>query len=149
MHPLLNKDCNGPPAKVNWKYRSVIGMCGYLQGTSCPDIAMVTYQCARFCSSPKLSHERVSRGLLDTYWIPETRESFFALTYPRDWNALQMLLLLADGRTETMILLNLYCLGLVMLFCLQVVQLLGAASYKLRYFKYVPLRASTQPYPQP
>ena len=36
-------------------------MLGYLQGTSRPDIAMVTHQCARFCSSPKLSHESAAK----------------------------------------------------------------------------------------
>ena len=70
VYPLLNKDCNGPPPKANWKYRSVIGMLGYLQGTSRPDIVMATHQCARFCSSPKLSHERavkrIVRYLLDS-----------------------------------------------------------------------------------
>jgi hypothetical protein len=69
-YPLLNKDCDGPPPKANWKYRSLIGMLGYLQGTSRPDISMATHQCARFCSNPKLSHERavkkIVRYLLDS-----------------------------------------------------------------------------------
>ena len=70
VYPLLNKDCNDPPLKPNSKYRSVIGMLGYLQGTSRPDIAMATHQCARFCNSPKLSRERdvkrIVRYLLDS-----------------------------------------------------------------------------------
>ena len=45
-------------------------MLGYLQGTSRPDIAMPTHQCARFNACPKLSHERavkrIVRYLLDT-----------------------------------------------------------------------------------
>ena len=45
-------------------------MLGYLQGTTRPDIAMATHQCARFCIDPKLSHERavkrIVRYLLDT-----------------------------------------------------------------------------------
>ena len=53
-----------------WKYRSVIGMLGYLQNTSRPDIAMATHQCARFNNDPKLSHERavkrIGKYLLDT-----------------------------------------------------------------------------------
>ena len=56
-YPLLNKDPDGPPRKAQWKYISVIGMLGYLQGTSRPDIAMATHQCARFNNDPKLSHE--------------------------------------------------------------------------------------------
>ena len=45
-------------------------MLGYLQGTSRPAIAIATHQCARFCSNPKLSHERavkrIVRYLLDS-----------------------------------------------------------------------------------
>ena len=69
-YPLLSKDTEGPPMKANWKYRSVIGMLGYLQGTTRPDISMAVHQCARFNNDPKLSHERavkrIGRYLLDT-----------------------------------------------------------------------------------
>ena len=68
--PLLNKDEDGPLRKAKWKYRGIIGMLGYLQGTSRPDISMPTHQCARFNNNPKLSHERavkrIVRYLLDT-----------------------------------------------------------------------------------
>ena len=43
-YPLLNKDENGPSRKASWKYRGIIGMLGYLQGTKRPDIAMATHQ---------------------------------------------------------------------------------------------------------
>ena len=60
-------------------------MLGYLQGTSCPDIGMATHQCARFCSNPKLSHERavkrIVRYILDSTLCPETREACFDLIY--------------------------------------------------------------------
>ena len=39
-------------------------MLGYLQGTGRPDIAMATHQCARFCSSPKLSHKRAVKRIV-------------------------------------------------------------------------------------
>ena len=32
VYPLLRKDCDDLPHKAKWKYRSVIGMLGYLQG---------------------------------------------------------------------------------------------------------------------
>ena len=45
-------------------------MLGYLQGTTRPDIAMATHQCARFNIDPHLSHEqavkRIGRYLLNT-----------------------------------------------------------------------------------
>ena len=70
VYPLLNKDVDGPARKAHWKYRGLIGMLGYLQGTSRPDIAMATHQCARFNNDPKLSHDRavkkIVRYLLDT-----------------------------------------------------------------------------------
>ena len=69
-YPLLNKDENGPAGKSSWKYRGIIGMLGYLQGTTRPDIAMATHQCTRFNNDPHLSHERavrrIERYLLDT-----------------------------------------------------------------------------------
>ena len=69
-YPLLNKDEQGPPKKDKWKYRGLVGMLGYLQGTSSPDISMSTHQFARFNNDPKLSHERalkkIVRYLLDT-----------------------------------------------------------------------------------
>ena len=45
-------------------------MLAYLQGTTRPDTAMATHQCARFNNDPHLSHERavnsIGRYLLDT-----------------------------------------------------------------------------------
>ena len=58
VYPLLNKDENGPTRKASWKYRGIIGMLGYLQGTTRPDIAMANHQCARFNNDTNLSHER-------------------------------------------------------------------------------------------
>ena len=92
VYPLLNKDCNGPPPKANWKYRSVIGMLGCLQGTSRPDIAMATHQCARFCSSPNPSHERVVKRIVRYLLDSRDKRTIFALTYPKAWNALWMLI---------------------------------------------------------
>ena len=43
-YPLLNKDENGPARKAYWKYRGIIGMIGYFQGKTRPDIAMATNQ---------------------------------------------------------------------------------------------------------
>ena len=69
-YPLLSKDPDGLPRKATWNYRSIIGMLGYLQGTTRPDISMATHQCARFNSDPKLAHERavkrIVKYLLDT-----------------------------------------------------------------------------------
>ena len=70
-YPLLNKDVDCPARKAKWKYRGLIGMLGYLQGTTRPDISMANHQCAsRFSNDPKLSYERavkkIVRYLLDT-----------------------------------------------------------------------------------
>ena len=68
--PLLSRDEDGPDRKHEWKYRTLTGMLGYLQGTSRPDIPMATHQCARFNLCPKLCHERalkkICKYLLDT-----------------------------------------------------------------------------------
>ena len=69
-YPFLNKDENGPARKASKKYRGIIGMLGYLQGTTRPDIKMTTNQCARFNNDPHLSNERlvkrIGRYLMDT-----------------------------------------------------------------------------------
>ena len=80
-YPLLNKDESGPANKASWKYHGIIGMLGYLQGTTRPNIAISTHRCARFKNYPHLSHERavkrIGRYLLDTrekgmIYIPDT-----------------------------------------------------------------------------
>ena len=69
-YPLLNKDVDGPARKVKWKYRGLIGVLGYLQGTTCSGISIANHQCARFSNDHKLSHEKAAkkivRYLLDT-----------------------------------------------------------------------------------
>jgi hypothetical protein len=51
-------------------YRSVVGMLNYLAGTSRPDIAFATHQCARFCADPRKPHfvalKRIGRYLAIT-----------------------------------------------------------------------------------
>ena len=56
--PLLHKDLKGLPRKYDWNYRSIVGMLGYLQNSTRPDISMATHQCARFNNNPMMSHER-------------------------------------------------------------------------------------------
>ena len=68
--PLLTRYEGGPKRKNDWKYRTLTGILGYLQGTSSTDISMATHQCARFNANPKLCHERavkrICKHLLDT-----------------------------------------------------------------------------------
>ena len=51
--PLLSRDTDGPARKWKWSYRSVIGMLGYLQVSTRPDISMAVHQCAPF---QRISH---------------------------------------------------------------------------------------------
>jgi hypothetical protein len=46
--PLLNKDLQGVLRKYDWEYCGAIGMLKYLTRSARPDIAMATYQFARF-----------------------------------------------------------------------------------------------------
>jgi histone deacetylase 1/2 len=63
VKPLLHKDLDGLPRKNSFHYRSIIGMLGYLQNSTRPDIAMAVHQCARFNEDPKLSHERAVKRI--------------------------------------------------------------------------------------
>ena len=55
-YPLLNKDEKCPARKSSCKYRRIIGMLVYLQGTTRPDVTMATHQCARFNNDTHLSY---------------------------------------------------------------------------------------------
>ena len=77
MKPLLHKDLNGLPRKYNWNYRSIVGMLGYLQNSTRPDISMATHQCARFNNNPKLSHERSIRRTCKYLLGTQDREVVF------------------------------------------------------------------------
>ena len=63
IKPLLHKDLDGMDRRFDWNYRSVVGMLGYLQNSTRPDISMASHQCARFNNNPKLSHERSIRRI--------------------------------------------------------------------------------------
>jgi hypothetical protein len=59
----LGKDTEGEQRFYSWSYRSLIGMLNYLCGTR-PDILFSVHQCARFCSDPKLSHEKAVKRII-------------------------------------------------------------------------------------
>ena len=56
--PLLSRDELGAKRKHDWNYRSAIGMLGYLQNITRPDMSMIVHQCARFNANPMLCHEK-------------------------------------------------------------------------------------------
>ena len=61
--PLLSCDEEGAKRKYNWKYRTLMGMLGYLQHISRANISMATHQCVRFNDNPKLCHERAIKRI--------------------------------------------------------------------------------------
>ena len=50
---VLGSDVDGEPAAATFSYPSVVGMLGYLQANSRPDITFAVSQCARFTHNPK------------------------------------------------------------------------------------------------
>jgi len=72
--PLLSRDTDGPARKQSWSYRSVIGMLGYLQGSTRPNISMALHQCARFNAYPMLCHKKQLNGLHDIFSVQVTKE---------------------------------------------------------------------------
>ena len=98
MKPLLHKDFYGLHRKYDWNYRSVVGMLGYLQNSTRPNISTVTCPYARFNNDPRLSHERslrrICKYLLGTQDIgivfkPEPLkgvEYYLNADFSRNWN---------------------------------------------------------------
>ena len=68
--PLLSIGELGAKRKHYWSYRYAIGMLGYLQNSTRPDILMAVHQCARFNANPMLCHENavkyIARYLLSS-----------------------------------------------------------------------------------
>ena len=54
--PLLNIYELGAKRKHDWNYRSAIGMLGYFQNSTRPEISMAVHQCASFNENPMLCH---------------------------------------------------------------------------------------------
>ena len=61
---LIHKDTDGPPRKMDFHYRSLIGQLNYLTSSTRPDIQFATHQCARYCNDPKLSHEVAAKRIV-------------------------------------------------------------------------------------
>ena len=62
--PLLRRDELGAKQKHDWSYRSAIGMLGYLQNSTRPDISMAFHQCACFNANPMLCHEKAVKYIV-------------------------------------------------------------------------------------
>ena len=58
---LLHKDESSLGKKCVWNYREAVGMLGYLQRSTRPEISMALHQWAHFCNNPRLLHERNAR----------------------------------------------------------------------------------------
>ena len=53
---VLRKDELAESHKADWQYRSTIGKMGYLEKSTCPEIANAVHQCARYSADPKVTH---------------------------------------------------------------------------------------------
>ena len=62
--PLPSRDELGAKQNYDWSYRSAIGMLGYLQNSTRPDISMAVHQCAQFSANPMLCHEKAVKYIV-------------------------------------------------------------------------------------
>jgi Reverse transcriptase (RNA-dependent DNA polymerase) len=58
---VLHPDKDGPPREESWNYRSVLGKFGFLALNTHPEISFSVHQCAQFCNSPTLLHEKAMK----------------------------------------------------------------------------------------
>ena len=56
--PFIHKYLMGVSRKYGWNCRTAVGMIGYLQQNTRPDISMDIHQCVSFVNKPMCSHER-------------------------------------------------------------------------------------------
>jgi len=59
----LTKDADGTHRVYDWSFSSIVGMLNYLCRTR-PDMLYAVHQCARFCTFPKLSHEKAIKRII-------------------------------------------------------------------------------------
>ena len=60
---ILHADSNGTDCTQIWNFRAVVGCLNYLQAMTQPDLSYSVHQCARFCNSPRLSHEQALKHI--------------------------------------------------------------------------------------
>ena len=60
---ILHPDPEGADRQEKWSYRSVIGKLNYLAMNTRPDISFAVHQCAKFCTNPKLLHEKAVKHI--------------------------------------------------------------------------------------
>ena len=66
---ILHADNNGTDRKQMWNFRAIVGCFNYLQAMTRPDLSYLVHQCARFCNSPKLTHEQAQKHTSVVYDI--------------------------------------------------------------------------------
>ena len=96
--PLLHKDLKELPHKNDWNCRVAVGILGYLQGSTRPNIAMTVHQCACFSNDPMLLHEHaikpIVQYLMETAYLGivynpnaiKVIECFIDADFARGWN---------------------------------------------------------------
>jgi len=79
LHP--DKEGAGRQESHKWNYRSIIGKMNYLAMNTRPDISFAVHQCAKFCNSPRLLHEKAVKYI--GRYLAKTRDKGMILT-PED-----------------------------------------------------------------
>ena len=75
---ILSRHSISTPHDNSFNYKSIIGKLGYLEKGSCPDIAYIVHQCARFSINPKQQHSAAIRWLAK--YLEGTRNNGMRLT---------------------------------------------------------------------
>ena len=118
----------GVTKKYGWNYQTAVGVIGYIQQNTRPDISMNNPKCAHFVSKPMCIHEqaiiRIDRYLQSTSKGP----SIFSPTQNLDLNVSWMQISQVVGHKPTRTTYTILCLVLDTSLCIPVVLLDGAES---------------------
>ena len=114
VKPMLHRDLDGPVRRYVWNYRQAVGMLGYLQGSTRPDIATAVHQCTRACNDPKLSHEIAIRIIRKYIHENKDKGIILGLILLTAWNAMMMLILQEIGTIQMPVILKMFRQELVL-----------------------------------
>jgi hypothetical protein len=79
---ILNCNKQRQEQQNNFHYQSIIGQLSYLSAMSKPEIHFAVFQCAQFCKTPKMSHKKTVKGIIQ--YLKKTKDQGLIMKVNKD-----------------------------------------------------------------